>query len=117
MPQNLGDEKTKSEKKEDKQQHAPSCPQTLRAYEYPVHTALRRWRSYQRRSLCLRYFLVQGASKKYFISLPFELRRATSIGSGVAESWVLAHPLLRMLHLRQSRVRRLPRAEELPVSR
>src|ERR1700733_200580 len=28
---------------------------------------------------------------------------------------MLAHPLLRMLHLRQSWVRRLPRAEELAV--
>jgi hypothetical protein len=111
-----GGEKTKSDKKQDKQQHPPSCPETLGAYEYPVHTALRRLRNYGRRSLCLNYFLVQGASKKYSIILPSSFE-SCSIGAGGAGPGVLAHPLLRMLYLGQFRVCRLPRAEKLPVSR
>src|SRR5580692_2427135 len=46
--------------------------------------------------------LLKGAPSYYLDSSPHAYIRKTSIGAGITNPSMLAHPLLRMLHLRQS---------------
>jgi hypothetical protein len=61
VPQHPAGENFKSNKEQDEQQHAPSCPNAIFILEHPANAALRRLRDYERGSARLQY-VVQVAS-------------------------------------------------------